>query len=539
MHTKNKPTTFIDRLNIYSQLFILNLIDITSFGGVLLSENNKSIFSSVSMLFTFLSLLLAQLNYNFFTKIPVSICASPILEASSLLAKLCDSITDNASDNEVIINSLIAIAISTLLFGIISIVFSIFDVSHYLFLIPHSVITGLLSGVGVSLIMMSYKLLRVNELGKENLGIFYFWFIFFFCILLYFLEKKYSYNYLPLISAVIFTIGLFLIRKIFNLNDNNLIKYTIISAKVSLNDGLRTLHKNLSLKNIKFDLILQEYKKILSLTFFYLLHLPINLTSYSKVTKVKSNLKKEFRTQGISNIIGSIFAIPVYFVCCYSVMLAESGINSFYDGIALSLVYGLNYFLAGTVQSHVPVMGLAMFPILIGLSFCYSGIVNPLSDGNFVEFIIIWSITIAAGYDVPMFILFCLGLLAAFCYYLVSESYFKKCKEAFNSGFMEEFSRDYDYLKVDYLLFFINISKFKRELSKLKGDTIIIDLIGCGSFDMLGNEVFRDSLCADKKYFIIGSPYNFNTGPVSAMKNVILCNDYLHTSDKINEMLEK
>ncbi|KCZ76270.1 hypothetical protein H311_02737, partial [Anncaliia algerae PRA109] len=220
MHTQNKPTTFIDRLNIYSQLFILNLIDITSFGGVLLSENNKSIFSSVSMLFTFLSLLLAQLNYNFFTKIPVSICASPILEASSLLAKLCDSITDNASDNEeVIINSLIAIAISTLLFGIISIVFSIFDVSHYLFLIPHSVITGLLSGVGVSLIMMSYKLLRVNELGKENLGIFYFWFIFFFCILLYFLEKKYSYNYLPLISAVIFTIGLFLIRKIFNLND--------------------------------------------------------------------------------------------------------------------------------------------------------------------------------------------------------------------------------------------------------------------------------------------------------------------------------
>lgn len=538
MHRSKVKSTMLKRVNIYIQLFILNLIDITAFGGGMMTADNKSELSSVSMLLTFLSLILSQINYNLFSRVPVAICAGPVLEATTLIRKLCTGISNKVSKEEMIINCLVAIAISTILFGIISIIFSIFDVSKYLFLIPHSVIAGILSGVGLMLIKMSFDLLKVNEPGKDKLGIYYFIFLLIFGLCLVAIEKKFGIDYFAPISVLIFTVVLFLIGKVFKIEKDTLLKYTIISSEVSLNEGMKILKNNLKFDFLNFKLILKEYPNILALTFFYLLHLPINISSYGKVTKVKYNLKKEFLTQGISNILGSVFVLPVYFVCCYSIMLAESGCSRFLDGIALSGVYSLNYFLAGAVRSYVPVIGLALFPVLIGYSFCISGVLMPYQDGSIIEFLIIWSIAIAGGvFEIPMYILFVLGIIASLCYFFASDVYFDDCRDAFNSEFMREFSKQYDYLKVDYLLYFLNANKFKEGINKLTKKIVIIDLISCGAFDMLGNEVFRDNLSENQTYFIIGSPYNFNIGPVSGMKNVYLCNDYLHTSEEIAEFL--
>lgn len=491
--------SILKRINVYFLIFSLNLIDILTIGSVLLTNKlknlqNKSINEATSVLHL-ISLIFAQINFNTFTKLSIGVCSSIIVEASVLFSQFYSDFLEKYTEEKALINTLFVISSSTLLFGLISLFLSIFNVDCYIHLIPLEIVNGILAGSGLSMIFIGKSLFNTNDFVISN--------FMFVCILLvvffiFYIEKKYpEFNFTPILVVLVFV----LIYKTYKLffPDKNVSSNNETNFVETLYDLI-----NLDYTQIELYSIIDCFPQIISLTLFCLIFLPFHLTVFSKVTNVQVSTKKELRTQEISNIIGSVFCFPTYFVCSHTIFFYESGISSYFDSLILALCYCLIFFIADTIKSFVPIQILAIFPLMVGFSLCIPAIFYPKNLRNIYELVFTWTIAFLIGFNFPIQYVFLIGMIVSFIdYFLVKTIYTNS--DSSNFDMHNHFSR-FDYLMVDYPLFFLNINKFKNEIRKVEKQDVVIDLINCVAFDSLGNDVFVNNLLPDKMYYIIGKP---------------------------------
>lgn len=382
------------RFNIYALLFLLNIIELTTYGSIMLlvdSEIEEDLLcklKSLSTTFYLLSTVTAQFFFNLFSQIPL--VAGPISEASVMINEIM-TYAYLKDKNTFVINGLVGIFLSTLLYSFFSSLF--IPLSRILRRVPLSVSHGIMVGTGIMQFQVPLILFKQTKLTYISLCLV--------VLLIFFLERRFCLNHLCLFISFVVSLSFFPFKK-----DN---WYT---KPVDFIDGLK-LFTGHSLKDLRVDVLIQLIPKIISISFFCLLQLPANLLAYESFTKKQYKFSKELRTQGITNLICSICIFPVYFICPYSSILFENKLTSV-DAFILTLVFLFIFPILNLVLKIVPLFVQSFFPLLIGYTMCHEYTLDAFTSSYLDLFIT--SVVALTSLKLPMVGSFLIGLTLAFIF---------------------------------------------------------------------------------------------------------------------------
>lgn len=538
-----KASELINRTATYFLLFILNLVDMSTSGSIMLSSESGSgkKCRGASSCIYLISLVMSQITYNCFTKMKVGIVAGPITEAYFITNEIYES--SEKMGGNTLTNAYAAMSVATLMYGMISLLIYMLNIHHFASLIPISVLNGCLTGVGIKqfdigrqlLHHKSYSYVTTTALMSA---------LFAATLLVFFVQRRYySSNYIPCLYGVVLTIVFYAVVSIGGISRQRLIDLHIIPEEhIDLKESFLSVAREIRPLDVSFRTLWNLRKEILKLCSFSLIHLPVNLLSYGASTGAPVSLRGEFRTQGISNVFGALFCFPVYFINCYSIILKESRACTFYDGIALACCYSLFFFVSGFIQTNVPTFIQCIFPTLVGISLCYSGIVESWKEASIGEYLII-VVTAFISWHSEVYWGFLSGLLlcvALYLYYSNKHMAILRSKRASVPTLLKNYTDNIDYIRIDFVLFFVKVPAFRRLIASTTRKIVIIDLTRCLSFDMLGNAVFRDVLKDDTRVFVVvGKPQHANFESIRFFKNVEICGNYEHVECVLDDLVEK
>lgn len=495
MQFKEKPSLLSNLLKVPSccslgLLFIL--MDCVSYGSNLI-EGRKEL----SMFVFLLSTTTAQIIYNALTSINAGIMGSSIVENFTVIRQIVQVCAKECQEDEVYCNTLICIFLGTMLFSLLSFLLMKYNLSQYLQLIPKSALTGCLGAIGLAQFSVAF-----GEIGYD----------------LYDLKGTTKHVWTLLLLTTIVSIGAFLLQEKFSdvifiiplySGLSVILYYTICYYGLKMDvETLRNnnhmpalnnqalffdlLQKELNFKYFKLSAIVSNTSNIVSLALFSMIHLPINLPVYVFSTNSSANFNNEMKVQSIGNFFGAFCFSPVYFVCSNSIFFKRSGATSRFHGIALGLFTLLLFYYGTLIKSYIPFIFLAYFPFFIGISICYSTILEMKKGKKFDNLVIIITIVICTFDQMVTGLI--IGIVLNMVWFI--KQYIASLKIRNNAQPQEGIN----YASVDYILFFATINKFKRSISNLnKNKRMVIDLRGCYCFDWLGRDTFCEEILMLKK----------------------------------------
>ncbi|CAM9017749.1 unnamed protein product [Wickerhamomyces anomalus] len=116
-------------------------------------------------------------------------------------------------------------------------------------------------------------------------------------------------------------------------------------------------------------LLLNKFLQCLPLTFFGILHVPINVPALAVSTKQDNvDVDRELIAHGVSNLLsGAIGSIQNYLVYTNSLLFIRAGADSRIAGIMLAIATFLILIIGPVVIGFIPVCVGWLFDFLIGL----------------------------------------------------------------------------------------------------------------------------------------------------------------------------
>ncbi|KAL0266041.1 UNVERIFIED_CONTAM: hypothetical protein PYX00_011758 [Menopon gallinae] len=538
-----KASELINRTATYFLLFILNLVDMSTSGSIMLgleSGSEKKLRGASSCIYL-VSLVVSQITYNCFTKMGVGIVAGPITEAYFITKEIYQSAESMGGNT--LTNACAAMSVATLMYGMISLLIYMLNIHHIASLIPISVLNGCLTGVGIKQFDIGRQLLLQGSYGYGK-AVSIMAALFAATLFVFFVQRRYcASNYVPCLYGVALTLVFYAAVSVGGISRQRLLDLRIIPEEpINLWESFGSVAREIRPLEVSPWTLWGLRTPILKLCSFSLIHLPVNLLSYGASTGTSVSLRSEFQTQGISNVVGALFFFPVYFINCYSIILKESRACTFYDGIVLACCYSLFLFVSGFIQSNVPTFVQCIFPTLVGVSLCYSGFVESWKEASIGEYFII-TVTAFISWNSEVYWGFLAGTLlciALYLYYSNKHIDILRLKRAHAPAFLKNYKENIDYIRIDFVLFFVKVPAFRKLVGSTTKKIVIIDLSSCLSFDMLGNAVFRDVLKDDTRVFVVvGKPLHANFESIRFFKNVEICGNYEHVECVLDDLIEK
>ncbi|RVD90901.1 sulfate permease [Tubulinosema ratisbonensis] len=477
------------RLYVYTLLFLLNIIELTTYGGIMLLVDQKvddtllNKLKSVSTTFYLLSTVVSQLFFNLFSQIPL--VAGPISETSVMVN---DVMTTAYLENKdkFLVNGLVAIFLATLIYSLMSFVFIPF--AKILRRVPLSVSNGIMVGTGITQFQIPLILFKPNNTVYICICVIVF--------IIFYLEKRFLFNHLSLGVSFLVSVIFYFFKK-----------EDFYAKKVDFFSGIN-LFTNHGIKDLDFKVLIKLIPKIFSISLFCLLQLPVNLLSYESFTKKRYNFSKELRTQGITNLLCSLCLFPVYFICPYSCILFENGLSSI-DAFCLVIVFLLIFPILNLVLKTVPYFVQSFFPLLIGCSMCYEYTLDAF-DNSYLDLSITLLVALIS-IKLPIFLSFLIGIILC---YLLKLYLFLKHGE--NKIILEN-KPNFLYIKIQSYCLFDSVYK----LDNIENKKIVIEFVKFYYFDMnCRNVLFR--LNEKNKVVVVWKENFFDLFTVNDFESAVL-----------------
>ncbi|RKP09398.1 sulfate transporter family-domain-containing protein [Thamnocephalis sphaerospora] len=136
---------------------------------------------------------------------------------------------------------------------------------------------------------------------------------------------------------------------------------------------------------------------ILALTFFSILHVPINVPALSVTTAQDGvDLSHELQAHGISNIIsGLLGSVQNYLVYSNSVLFIRCGGNNRVAGVALAICTLMAFFVGPGMIAYVPVAAVASLIFHLGLELMKEAVYHPWGRVHPLEYATIVAIILS------------------------------------------------------------------------------------------------------------------------------------------------
>ncbi|CAG8666853.1 8526_t:CDS:10 [Gigaspora margarita] len=321
---------------------------------------------------------------------------------------------------------------------------------------------------------------------------------------------------------------------------------------------------------INFFALIQTVPAMLALTFFGILHVPINVPALGvSLNEDNVDTDRELVAHGLSNILSGLCgSVQNYLVYTNSVLFIKSGGDSRVAGLMLAAGTAIILFVGPWIVGYIPVMVVGALIFHLGLDLLKEALIDTWGIVNRMEYFTIVAIVIAMaslGFIEGIF----LGIIMACIFFVVSNSRKSAIRATFSGSsvsstvrrryrqqkFLKFVGSQIYAIKLQGYLFFGTINGVEKEIRRILTYSewrrnpirfLILDLNLVNGLDFSAAEAFFriQRLLQVKHVYLVfcGATYNSEVG--KALRAIGMwrdepSNNFLLFYENFNEALEQ
>ncbi|PKY22117.1 hypothetical protein RhiirB3_422837 [Rhizophagus irregularis] len=572
---------------------LLNLLDAISYGMITFPISNPIFadFGPDGISMFFVSCIVSQVIYSGGFSIFGGGNGSMMIEVVPFLHIIlkfinkinhfrAETIIRAANPDEVIPTTILSFALSSVLTGIVFLLMGAFKLGSLIEFFPRHILVGCIGGVGWFLIATAievaarldgnlsyswemFKILFLDThtfaLWGSALGL---------AVLLRFLHSRLPHPLVVPFYFMIVPLLFYLTVYIFGFEWQNLRDEGWVFPLPGGNVPWWHFYTYYDFTKINWNALIQTVPAMFALTFFGILHVPINVPALGvSLNEDNVDTNRELMAHGFSNMFsGLVGSVQNYLVYTNSVLFIKSGGDSRVAGLMLAAATAIVLFVGPWIVGYIPVMVVGALIFHLGIELVKEALIDAWGIVNHLEYITIVAIVIAMaglGFIEGIF----LGIIMACVFFVVSNSRKSAIRTKFSGRsikstvrrryrqqkFLKEVGNQIYVIKLQGYMFFGTISGVERAIRKFltyrqwKRNPIrflIVDFSLVNGLDFSAAEAFiriQRLLSAKNVYLVLcGAEYNSEIG--KALRSVGIwgdsSNSYLQIFENFNEALE-
>lgn len=542
---------------------LLNILDGLSYGMIMfpVSETLFSSLGPVGLSMFYVSCIVSQLVYSLGGSAFKSGIGSEMIEVTPFFHTMAYSIMNEmngAPDNAIIATTIVSFAILSIVTGIVFFLLGKLRLGKLVGFFPRHILVGCIGGVGFFLVMTGIEVSSRLEGGMEftvptfkylfsNHVIILQWTIpLALAIFLIVLQHRFHNSLLvPLFFICVFVIFHMIVKFIPNYNLKMARDSGWVFPAVEDNQPWYAFYELYKFQLVDWWAISKQLPSMLALTFFGILHVPINVPALAVTVGMdQCDVDRELVAHGYSNAIsGLVGSIQNYLVYTNSVLFIRAGADDRLAGVLLAIATGAVMVAGPVVIGYIPVCVVGSLIYLLGYELLKEALYDTWGRLRRIEYTTIAIIVLVMGvWDFVYGVL--VGILLA-CLLYVVEAAQRPVIRGIYTGVVarstvlrhpkqQEFLKDVGdqicVVKLEGSVFFGSIGGVESEIRRrFEGERfketpikfLILDMKGVASIDFSAAEGFRRilNLTTEKGTQLVISSVEENDSIVVALRD--------------------
>lgn len=478
---------------------LLNILDALSYGMIIfpITEPLFSHLGPTGISMFYISTIICQFIFSSgWSNFPNSI-GSEMIEITPFFHTMALAIMETIGEdkpNEVITTTIFCYVISSIITGLTFLALGKLKLGKIVGFFPRHILIGCIGGVGYFLLITGIEVCTrlpkfkyslpfiirlftdLELLGKWLLPVIL-------TIILMFTQNHFK-NSLVLPSFYILTLILFhfIVAIIPILSLSQLRESGWIFPMASTDSNWYEHYRYFNIHNVHWRLVITQVPTMLALTFFGILHVPINVPALAMSVQMdKYDIDKELIAHGWSNLVSGMFgSIQNYLVYTNSVLFIRAGADSAMAGYLLMILTAIIMFIGPIIISFIPICIVGSLIFLLGYELMIEALWDTWGKLNTFEYLTVVIIVFTMGiFDFVLGIV--VGILIACFKFLIDSSKLQTINGEFNghvakstvyrdpiqTKFLNAIGEQIYVLKLQNLLFFGTIISIEEKIDKL------------------------------------------------------------------------
>ncbi|KAK3329426.1 sulfate transporter family-domain-containing protein [Apodospora peruviana] len=530
---------------------LLNILDALSYGMILFPLGSP-IFAglgSAGISIFYVSTIISQLTFSSGSIFRGGV-GSELIEVVPFFHSMAATITDIVGEDNpeaVIATTITSYALSSMVTGTVFYLMGKFRFGYIVGFIPRHILIGCIGGVGWFLVATGFEVTARMD-GSLNYDLdtlkrliqsdtIPLWIIpLVLAIILFYSQTKTSSKYfLPLYIIAIPAMFYFFVLTLDSLNTDTLrdggwifegppagepwwyfyTLYTLYLPHLELQNHVETNASPTEFDKVEWGAILQCVPAMFALTFFGILHVPINVPALALNTgEDHANLDHELKLHGYSNFLSGLAgSIQNYLVYANTLFFIRSGGDSRLAGVLLAILTFLVMLIGPSLIGFIPVMMVGVLIFDLGFELLLEAVWHPRKKLKLLEYLTVIAIVLIMGiYDFVIGI--GVGILLAFASLIFQTSRVSAVRASYSGEvvgstvrrnptqqhYLRQVGRQINVIKLSGYLFFGTIVSVEDKIRALIADEafrscpikfLIMDLWQVTGLDYSAGEVFN------------------------------------------------
>ncbi|GMM27431.1 Vsb1 protein [Martiniozyma asiatica (nom. inval.)] len=510
-----KPVSYLPAVFLGT---LLNVLDALSYGMIMfpIGETVFSNMGPVGLSMFYISTILSQLIYSLGGSAFKNAIGSEMIEitpffhqmAINIMVKLQRSnVNDPLLNEKILTTTIFTFVISSIITGITFGILGKCKLGKLVGFFPRHILVGCIGGVGYFLFITAIEVSSRIEGGFEyNFKTLKFlmepltflqWTIPLILTLVLISIQKFISNsslIVPLYFILIFILFHLLIWIVpnWNLTIARDFGWIFNLDNSSSNEPWYQFYHYYDFNLCQWWLIIDELPTMLALTFFGILHVPINVPALAlSIGMDEFDVDRELIAHGLSNFISGIFgSIQNYLVYTNSVLFIKAGADSRLSGVMLAIATFLILLIGPVLIEFIPVCVVGSLIYLLGFELLKESVWDTIGRLKKFEYFTIILIIISMGiFDFVIGIL--IGILLA-CLSFVVDAGRKRVIDKIYTGdfaksiiirhpkqqeFLKDVGKQICILKLNGSIFFGSIGRLEEEIKELFIENVNVNIL--------------------------------------------------------------
>ncbi|SCU94885.1 LAME_0F09780g1_1 [Lachancea meyersii CBS 8951] len=477
---------------------LLNILDALSYGMIIfpITEPLFAHMGPPGMSMFYISCVISQVLYSGGLSAFGNSIGSEMIEITPFYHAMAASITSALPDqqDQVLSTTIVCYALSSIMTGFVFFLLGKLRLGKIVGFFPRHILIGCIGGVGYFLVATGFEVTtrsaKVESAWEFLAGLFADFSTFgkwalpiAMAVLLVVVQHIFE-NSLVLPSFYIASLFLFhfVVALVPNLSLEMLRENGWIFPATKSSTHWYGFYKLYNLKLVKWSLIVQQVPTMLALTFFGILHVPINVPALAmSVGMDKIDVDRELIAHGYSNFISGLMgSVQNYLVYTNSVLFIRAGADSSIAGFMLAgATFGV-MLVGPVIISYIPICIVGSLIFLLGYELMKEALYDTWSKLNKFEYATVVVIVFTMGmFDFVLGII--VGILIACFSFLVDSAKLQTVNGEFDgqvarstvrrdfiqTQFLNKIGEQIHVLKLQNLLFFGTILSIEERIDKL------------------------------------------------------------------------
>ncbi|KAG6160180.1 hypothetical protein E4U11_004062 [Claviceps purpurea] len=559
---------------------LLNILDALSYGMILFPLGTQlfSHLGSAGISIYYVSTIVAQITFSSGSIFRGAV-GSELIEVVPFFHNMAKKITARVGEDNpeaVIATTIVSYALSSIMTGLVFYLMGRFKFGYMVGFIPRHILIGCIGGVGWFLVAtgfevsarldgnLQYNLDTLNKLIQSDTLLLWIFPLVLAVILFYGQSTVRSKYFLPLYILAIPLVFYMFVLPIDALDIDDLRGKGWIFQGPPPGEPWWYFYTLYQFKLVHWNAILEVVPAMMALTFFGVLHVPINVPALALNTgEDNADLDKELRLHGYSNILsGCVGSMQNYLVYANTVFFVRCGGDKRLAGFLLAAFTVGVMMLGPTLIGFIPVMMVGTLIFDLGFELLLEAIWLPRKKLKVAEYLTVVVIVLVMGmHDFVVGI--GVGILLAFVSLIIQTSRISAVRGNYDGGivsstvrrnpsqhhYLQQVGQQIYIMKLTGYLFFGTIVSVEAKIRALLDDVafsrkpikfLVLDLWHVVGLDYSAGEAFNTiSRLLDKKgvlFVLSGVDADSQLG--RSLRAVGLENDKVMMLPNLNSALE-